>query len=173
MPKNSPRPSRQIYKRYNGVLGEVVGVSDTKEKNGALQYMVKCSSCGEIHYRSAKHLKQNIKSQDCKNYKPPNWTGFERADAIIRRQYGISMQEFTELLEFQKGGCAICNKPIDALRRRMNIDHCHETNEVRGILCSGCNTGLGHLGDNVEGLKKAIDYLLNPTFQQYTLTKVI
>ena len=70
------------------------------------------------------------------------------------------MQQFDELLELQGGGCAICGKPINALRRRMNIDH--ETNAVRGILCSGCNTGLGQLGDNLAGLKKAIAYLENP-----------
>ena len=74
---------------------------------------------------------------------------------------------FEELLEFQNGGCAICNKPIDSLRRRMNIDHCHDTNVVRGLLCSGCNTGLGHLGDNIEGLLKAVAYLENTPFQQF------
>jgi hypothetical protein len=53
----------------------------------------------------------------------------------------------------------------------MNIDHCHETNEVRGILCSGCNTGLGHLGDNIDGLLRAVAYLKNPPFKQYSLAR--
>jgi hypothetical protein len=158
----SSRPSRQAYNDYNGILGIVVGQSDIKEKNGALLYEVKCADCGEIHLRNAKHLKQGIKVQDCKFYKPPNWSGLEREDNIIRKQYGITMDEFKNLLELQGGGCAICGKPVASLRRRMNIDHCHETNKVRGILCSGCNTGLGHLGDNIEGLKKAMDYLMNP-----------
>jgi len=165
MPKNSPRPSRQAYRNYNGVLGKVVGIADTKEKNGALQYVVKCADCGETHLRNAKHLKQGIKVQECSKYKPPNWSGLERQDNIIRKQYGISMQEFTDLLSAQGGGCAICQKPMEAIRRRMNIDHCHDTNEVRGILCSGCNTGLGHLGDNIAGLKRAIAYLQNPPFK--------
>ena len=112
-------------------------------------------------------LRMGARSKKCKQYRSPNWSGFEKQDAIIRRQYGISMEEFDELLEFQGGGCAICSKPIDELRRRMNIDHDHKNGKVRGILCSGCNTGLGHLGDNVEGLKKALYYLENTPFDEY------
>jgi hypothetical protein len=165
MPKNSQRPSRQAYRNYNGVLGKVIGLADTKEKNGALQYIVECADCGQTHLRNAKHLKQSIKAQDCSKYKPPNWSGLEREDNIIRKQYGISMRQFTGLLAAQGGGCAICKKPMETIRRRMNIDHCHDTNEVRGILCSGCNTGLGHLGDNIAGLQRAIAYLQNPPFK--------
>ena len=162
MPKSSPRPSRQAYNNYDGVLGKVVGHSEQREKNGALLYKVLCAGCGEIHLRNAKHLKQGLKTMSCQNYKPPNWSGLERADNIMRKQYGISLGQFNELLEIQDNGCAICRKPLDSLRRRMNIDHDHETNQVRGLLCTGCNTGLGHLGDNIEGLKKAIAYLENP-----------
>jgi hypothetical protein len=83
----------------------------------------------------------------------------------------VSGQDFNELLRYQDGGCAICAKPIDAVRRRMNVDHCHETGEVRGILCIGCNTGLGHLGDNIEGLQKALTYLDDPPFAKYSLAR--
>lgn len=131
----------------------------------------RCKSCGELHEQTAREIQKGNAPMSCKNYRPPNWSGLDREDAIMRRQYGISMRQFTELLEVQGGGCAICEKPIDKLRRRMNVDHCHETNQVRGILCSGCNTGLGHLGDNIEGLQKAIGYLSNPPFQQYSLAR--
>lgn len=128
---------------------------------------VQCKLCDEIHVMETRSLINNARSKKCRQYRAHNWTGLNREDVIIRRQYGISMQEFEELLEFQNGGCAICNKPIDSLRRRMNIDHCHDTNVVRGLLCSGCNTGLGHLGDNIEGLLKAVAYLENTPFQQF------
>jgi hypothetical protein len=51
----------------------------------------------------------------------------------------------------------------------MNIDHDHKTGQVRGLLCSGCNTGLGHLGDDIQGLKRALEYLENPTFKKVKL----
>ena len=160
--KSDRRGKPKKYLNYNGILGKVIGVTNRSEQNGAVQYLVQCAKCGCTHTRNAKHLKQGQESQECSKYKPPNWSGLEREDNIIRKQYGITMDEFNKLLELQGGGCAICGKPVSSLRRRMNIDHCHETNKVRGILCSGCNTGLGHLGDNIEGLKRAMDYLLNP-----------
>ena len=169
--KSDNRGKPRLYENYDGILGKVVGTLNRSEQNGAVMYLVKCAKCGEIHTRNAKHLKQSQEAQDCKFYKPPNWSGFEREDAIIRRQYGISMDEFRELLNLQGNGCAICSKPITALRRRMNIDHCHETNQVRGILCSSCNTGLGHLGDNIAGLQRALKYLQNPPFTKYALAR--
>jgi len=42
------------------------------------------------------------------------------------------------------------------------LDHCHETGEFRGWLCKQCNTGLGNLGDNLESLKRAVNYLSKP-----------
>lgn len=169
--KSDKRGKPRKYTSYVGQLGKVIGTTNRSEQNGSVQYLVECAKCGEVHARNAKHLKQGQESQDCKFYKPPNWSGFERDDAIIRRQYGISMQQFEELLVHQGGGCAICAKPIEALRRRMNIDHCHETNMVRGVLCSGCNTGLGHLGDNLDGLLRAVAYLNNPPFKQLSLAR--
>lgn len=128
-----------------------------------------CKLCNDVHVMETRSLRIGARSKKCNQYRAPNWSGLEREDAIIRRQYGISMQEFDRLLEFQKHGCAICNKPITKLSRRMNIDHDHKTGQVRGLLCSGCNTGLGHLGDDVQGLKRALEYLENPTFKQVKL----
>jgi predicted RNA-binding Zn-ribbon protein involved in translation (DUF1610 family) len=131
------------------------------------KWVIKCSSCGQEHIQNSREIQKNNKPMSCDNFKPHNWSGLEREDNIMRKQYGISTQQFAELLEFQGGGCAICAKPIENIRRRMNIDHDHETNKVRGILCTGCNTGIGHLGDNIEGLKRALYYLENTPFDEY------
>jgi predicted RNA-binding Zn-ribbon protein involved in translation (DUF1610 family) len=131
------------------------------------KWVIKCSSCGQEHIQNSREIQKNNKPMSCDNFKPHNWSGLEREDNIMRKQYGISTQQFAELLEFQGGGCAICAKPIENIRRRMNIDHDHETNKVRGILCTGCNTGIGHLGDNIEGLQKALYYLENTPFDEY------
>jgi len=130
-------------------------------------WVIKCDSCGQEHIQCGREIQRNSRPRSCDNFKPHNWSGLEREDNIMRKQYGISTQQFEELLEFQGGGCAICAKPIENIRRRMNIDHDHETNKVRGILCTGCNTGVGHLGDNIEGLKRALYYLENTPFNEY------
>lgn len=51
--------------------------------------------------------------------------------------------------------CDCCNKVTD----RLVLDHDHATGKFRGWLCHTCNTGLGKLGDTVEGLERALDYL--------------
>lgn len=75
-----------------------------------------------------------------------------------RNKYGISFLDALDILEDQ-GGCAVCGKLLTA--DTMCVDHCHSTGVVRGVLCSGCNTGLGLLGDTRESLMKAVSYLSN------------
>jgi hypothetical protein len=61
---------------------------------------------------------------------------------------------YVELFEKQNGLCAICQQ-----EKPLVPDHKHGTTEIRGLLCSSCNTGLGKLGDSIEGLQRALDYL--------------
>ena len=76
---------------------------------------------------------------------------------LIRR-YGITLAERDQMILDQNGGCALCGKNLNELSK-INVDHDHDTGKIRGILCSSCNMGLGLLGDNLEALKKATDYL--------------
>lgn len=74
--------------------------------------------------------------------------------------YGISKEDFFSLLEKQDNKCALCGKTFVSLfGRDLCIDHCHDTNKIRGLLCMPCNVGLGMLGDNEEGLMKALEYI--------------
>lgn len=51
-------------------------------------------------------------------------------------------------------GCSICGS-----EERLVVDHCHNSGEVRGMLCNHCNRGLGHFRDNPETMLNAIAYL--------------
>lgn len=79
------------------------------------------------------------------------------------RRYGISLDEYNTLLAFQNGKCAICGSTKSAARfgktNDLDVDHCHKTGKVRGLLCSTCNNGLGCFKDDPELLHKAIAYL--------------
>lgn len=75
-------------------------------------------------------------------------------------RYDITKEQFFDLLEKQDCKCALCGEIFPGIfGKDMHIDHCHETNKVRGILCKVCNVGLGMLGDNEEGLVKALAYV--------------
>ena len=64
----------------------------------------------------------------------------------LKRMYGIDVDEYNTLLENQNNVCAICKKECES-GKRLAVDHCHESNKVRGLLCTKCNTAIG-LFDN-------------------------
>lgn len=76
----------------------------------------------------------------------------------IKKTYNISIEKFDEISKNQNNKCIICDTPVELLV----IDHCHNSNKVRGLLCDQCNLGLGAFKDNIEILEKAIQYLQNP-----------
>lgn len=63
-----------------------------------------------------------------------------REDWLIRR-YGITTDDYDRMLEAQKGVCALCGRLPGA--RLLHVDHCHDTDRVRGLLCHQCNWYLG------------------------------
>jgi hypothetical protein len=75
------------------------------------------------------------------------------------QKYGITIVEYQDMWFAQKGCCGICGDFYPGVR--MGIDHDHDTGDIRGLLCTKCNTGLGKLGDDEEGLYRALDYLNN------------
>ena len=82
----------------------------------------------------------------------------------LKKQFGIGLPEYQEMLEAQNGVCAICEnhetrRNPDGSYRLLAVDHCHESQKIRGLLCTGCNTGIGLFRDNPEYLAKAIEYL--------------
>jgi hypothetical protein len=77
--------------------------------------------------------------------------------------YGISVEQYSEMLAKQNGVCAICGSVPGG--RRLCIDHNHETGEIRGLLCDKCNRALGML-TTTDLLAKAQDYLLTASHPQ-------
>lgn len=81
----------------------------------------------------------------------------------LKVNFGISLEEYTAMLERQNGLCAICGEPEKgAMRGRpieLAVDHDHETGAVRQLLCGNCNKGLGNFQDSPELLTLAALYL--------------
>lgn len=78
----------------------------------------------------------------------------------MKYKYGLTQEGFLSLWDSQGGCCAVCASQLSRTEKRgVNVDHNHETGEVRGLLCETCNTGLGLLKDSVDVLEAAITYL--------------
>lgn len=76
------------------------------------------------------------------------------------RKRGFTLELFNKMFAKQKGKCAICGCNLKLLSaRHVHADHNHKNGKPRGILCGGCNTGLGFFRDNPTSLRKAISYL--------------
>ena len=74
---------------------------------------------------------------------------------VFKKVYGISMAEYEAMFERQGGACAICKRTGVTLC----VDHCHLTGEVRGLLCSQCNSAIGFCSDDPTVLQAAAQYL--------------
>lgn len=87
----------------------------------------------------------------------------EVRENLRKHKYGITPVEFQSLLESQNNVCAICGNPesktIRGYKCELSVDHCHNSQKVRGLLCASCNVGIGFFQDNLDLLEKAIAYL--------------
>lgn len=86
-------------------------------------------------------------------------------DNLRVRLYGVSRQQYLDMLKAQGGRCAICGRTADDVtsgdprQKELSVDHCHATGKVRALLCAGCNTGLGKFFDNPDLMEKAARYV--------------
>jgi hypothetical protein len=78
---------------------------------------------------------------------------------IVLRRKGIVDPDLQRKLEAHHGRCDLCGGPPDGRWGRLNVDHCHTTGEFRGMLCTGCNRGIGYFRDRTDLLTLAVGYL--------------
>lgn len=95
-------------------------------------------------------------------HRPPSVNPDSHREAHLKHRYGITTAEYNALLATQHGVCAVCGKPPGAdttlphhWKSKLAVDHCHDTGKVRGLLCNGCNAGVGHLGTESVALAAA------------------
>jgi len=136
---------------------------------------LKCKTCGEpkaldefrVHKESLSGRGSSCKQ--CESKKSREEYG---SDILKSREYSVCKSFNITPVQYRMfmdvNNCQLCGrefKPIsESYRTNRNIDHCHETGKIRGVLCNGCNVALGNLGDTVEGLEKAITYLKNNNY---------
>ncbi|TDH36319.1 hypothetical protein E2A64_10165 [Pseudohoeflea suaedae] len=90
-----------------------------------------------------------------------------RREARLKKKYGITNSEYSELAKEQGGKCKICTQyPVND--QPLHVDHCHKSGAVRGLLCSRCNQAIGLLCEDVSLFMAAAEYI-----KQARQTKVV
>lgn len=122
-----------------------------------------CITCGAVErYKKSGacrpcNLKMLAKNRAENPDYDKNWqkNNPERKLMINRKcRYGITEEQYLDLFNKQNGKCAIC-----LVQNVRDIDHCHSSGRIRGLLCNPCNVLLGLAKDNPEVLRLAADYL--------------
>lgn len=97
-----------------------------------------------------------------------------RRELNLKRKYSIDIEIYDQMFQSQGGVCAICSNHQVPKNRSLSVDHDHLTGEIRGLLCTRCNTAIGLMRDSSDFLEKAMEYLnaqkrKTPQVQRQTL----
>ena len=112
-----------------------------------------CKECGKTFTRTRSDQQFHTGSCRSRAYNKIN----SRRDSL-KKLYGLTEVQYDSLLEKQGGLCAICYTPPEE-GSYLFVDHCHETKQVRKLLCRKCNTLLGMAKDSISVLLSAVAYL--------------
>lgn len=119
-------------------------------KNGA------CVRCARRKARQHYFFNREARIKASQEYSKKN----PRASRVahLKRAFGMTLEQFDELLLRQDHKCAICHTATPS-GRGWHVDHCHSSGKIRGILCHHCNVILGHAKDDVGHLQACTAYL--------------
>lgn len=152
-PAKEPLPwatTKECLCRFCGVTFVVEKASHAPPKT--------CPECQPL----AEKLKNDRKNAARLIANRPDLRAKNRAWAL-KSIYGITVEQYDEMLATQNGVCFICGDPPDPngvrAASRLHVDHCHATGTNRKLLCLCCNNGLGHFRDDPARLRSAAEYL--------------
>ena len=75
----------------------------------------------------------------------------------FKKKYSITPEDYDKIYDLQNGRCAICSKEQE--KYTLAVDHCHDSNQIRGLLCQQCNVGIGMFNNEPSLLIQAAGYL--------------
>lgn len=154
--KNCPKcekelPVSEFYKRPNG------------------HYHSWCKSCKHIGNKKSRQNNVDLKARELeksKAYAKKRWAESpehreKQRVYQLKRKFGITIEQYDEMLAKCSSVCEICGSSDTkhTKQKYFNVDHCHNTGKIRGLLCHACNIAIGKFEDNPEIVLKAYNYL--------------
>lgn len=114
-------------------------------------------------YKGRRHTQcricRNEKMKEYRKAQHPYDRKRRTRNSNLKRKFGITIDEYDEMLFGQGGKCKICQVSYTTLSQELNVDHNHSTGQIRGLLCSKCNTLVGYLEKNKHLLEVAEFYI--------------
>ena len=101
----------------------------------------RCKPCHQEYKQSNKNTPRNRKAEK------------------LQLRYALTYEQWEDMRYAENYRCMICGISEDEIDKRLDVDHCHKSGKVRGMLCNPCNTMLGHARDNLAILEAAVKYL--------------
>ena len=124
------------------------------DKNRPSGFNPWCKSCVKIcNAQKYFKFKDRYRQEQNDSYYPGKYRS-----SNLKRLYGITSEEFDLMVENQNGVCAICGENGDG-QLMLNVDHDHETGQIRSLLCGNCNRGIGQFKENSKICFLAGEYL--------------
>lgn len=135
----------------------------------SLDYIFICKKCN-IGKPNSEYTKRNTgkrqrhyfsKCKKCQNENVIRWSrdSIKSKKYKLKKYFNIEYEDYLTMLKKQNNSCMICKVNQKDLNRKLCVDHCHITGEVRGLLCNSCNRALGYFKDNINNLQEAVNYL--------------
>ena len=125
----------------------------------------KCTKCGEElpatteYFEKDSRIKTGIGAQ-CKVCRSKWRKQYYKDNPQInrnthyKRTYGITLDKWNDIFTAQHGRCLICGKHQNETKGILHVDHDHQTDEVRGLLCILCNSRLGWYEDHIKEINQ-------------------
>lgn len=151
---------KKAREQYENIKYSSMGTLGNMAKDG--YYL--CNICNNIKPKKAFKKRKRNKSgvtSACKGCLKTR-----HREKKLKYTYGLSIDDFNKLYEYQGGKCAICKINLEKGTNDCSVDHNHESGNVRGLLCNRCNRAIGMLKDSKVVLYSAIRYLTSSPFQK-------
>jgi hypothetical protein len=121
------------------------------------------TECKECTNKSNRSWYKTVSEENGERLKNHRKSGMKTR---LKLNFDLTLEQYEELLKSQNYECAVCQRHVDDLNKRMAVDHAHvdsdyyKADEIRGLLCEDCNLRL--IGDRVnpEIFMRAANYLM-------------
>ena len=171
--------------KCNGCLRLLPPENFSKSKTSTRGYQYKCKLCVSDYDKTKPRLdyqkekvslwrktnpekkaeqkkRHYLKNKEKIDQKAKDWYNNNKdrsKGSAIQRKYGITTEIFNQMRESQQYRCAICGTGEDSLKKKLVIDHCHNTGKVRKLLCTNCNVAIGMFKESPRIMFLAMEYL--------------